>query len=68
MCDPCVAARARSTSSTIPAVADGKQGFIDYFDKRVRDYPDKSIEFVRAVAEGDLAVLHTHQVWPGGDE
>ena len=51
-----------------PVVADGKQGFIDYFDKRVRDYPDKPIEFVRAVAEGDLAVLHTHQVWPGGDE
>ena len=30
--------------------------------------PDKQIEFVRAVAEGDLVALHTHQIWPGNDE
>jgi predicted SnoaL-like aldol condensation-catalyzing enzyme len=33
-----------------------------------REYPDKSIEFVRAVAENDLVALHTHQVWPGDHE
>lgn len=51
-----------------PLVGDGKQPFIDYFDRMQREYPDKSIEFVRAVAEGNLVALHTHQIWPGGDE
>ena len=32
------------------------------------EYPDKSINFVRAVAEGELVALHTHQVWPGNEE
>lgn len=50
-----------------PLVGDGKQPFIDYFTEMARDYPDKQIEFVRAVAEGDLVALHTHQTWPGGD-
>jgi predicted SnoaL-like aldol condensation-catalyzing enzyme len=27
-----------------------------------------AIEFVRAVAEGDIVALHTHQTWPGNDE
>ncbi len=48
-----------------PAVGDGKQAFIEYFDEMARDYPDKEIKFVRAVAEGNLVALHTHQTWPG---
>ena len=51
-----------------PLVGDGKQAFIDYFDEMARDYPEKTIEFIRAVAEGDLVALHTHQSWPDNDE
>jgi predicted SnoaL-like aldol condensation-catalyzing enzyme len=51
-----------------PLVGDGKQAFIDYFSEMEVQYPDKKIEFVRAVAEGELVALHTHQTWPGGEE
>ncbi len=32
------------------------------------EYPEKSIEFVRCIAEDNLVALHTHQIWPGNDE
>ena len=51
-----------------PLVGDGKEPFIAYFEKMASEYPEKSIEFVRSVAEGDLVALHTHQIWPGEDE
>ena len=51
-----------------PLVGDGKEPFIEYFERMGIEYPEKSIEFVRSVAEGDLVALHTHQVWPGNEE
>ena len=51
-----------------PDVANGPEGFIAYFERMQEEYPEKSIDFVRSVAEGDLVALHTHQIWPGNDE
>lgn len=51
-----------------PLVGDGIEPFIKYFERMQTKYSNKSIEFVRSVAEGDLVALHTHQVWPGNDE
>jgi predicted SnoaL-like aldol condensation-catalyzing enzyme len=51
-----------------PTVKDGIQGFVEYFNRMHSEYPEKSVEFVRSVAENDLVTLHTHQVWPGNEE
>lgn len=51
-----------------PAVANGTNGFIEYFERMQQEYPEKSIEFVRCIVEGNLVALHSHQTWPGNDE
>jgi predicted SnoaL-like aldol condensation-catalyzing enzyme len=51
-----------------PVVPDGKDAFVEYAKMRIKQNPDRKIEFKKVMAEGDYVVLHLHHIFAEEDE